>query len=81
MLSFLHTLNYNLLLSRGGRLEETYKLATLSKSFMDFVKVIIWDFRKLDAVYKTLNTSRIKQHISQLLMRLAVAQFCIMLHN
>jgi hypothetical protein len=43
----------------GGRLEETYKLATLSKSYMDFVKVIIWDFRKLDAVYKTLNDLRI----------------------
>jgi hypothetical protein len=27
---------------------------------MDFVKVIIWDFRKLDAVYKTLNTSTVK---------------------
>jgi hypothetical protein len=34
----------------GGRLEETYKLATLSKSYMDFVKVIIWKFRKLDAI-------------------------------
>jgi hypothetical protein len=65
----------------GGRLEETYKLATLSKSYMDFVKVIIWDFRKLDAVYKTLNTSTVKIDILQLLMRLAVAQFCIMLHN